>query len=473
MRPFIFWDFQMNENEFNSNPEYFSKRDGKKANHPVEMPHDYLSEKSLLSCLIIDGNSFDSISDLKLNREDFYNPQYGVVFDAIKDLYFLGRPVDYVTVCSRLLENGKLDLLGGTEFILQITEENISAVNVAHYGRSVKEKSSIREIIRTAQRVIDKGMNFTGTTSDFIQDVEQSFFKLTNEAKSGGLNKLSVALKKNLKDLEDTSRKPGELSGLTSGYEEIDTLLMGMQPGQLIVLAARPGMGKTSLGLNILQRSVEASGLPGVIFSLEMLEHELSLKLLAAKGKIDLKKMKTKDFTQTDLRGIGAAYQQLGQQPIYINDSGSTTVLDIISRCRKIKSEQGLGLVMVDYLQLLRATSDVSREQQISEMSRGLKAMAKELECPVIALSQLNRGVESRVDKRPSTADLRESGAIEQDADVVMMIYRDDYYNKDSKEPGVAEIIVCKNRAGETGVAKLSWVGAYTTFENLSYRPDA
>lgn len=459
-------------NRFKSMTNDSSIRDFKKSASPVEMPHDYLSEKSLISCLIIDGNSFDSISDLKLNREDFYNPQYGQVFDAIKDLYFVGRPIDYVTVCSKLQEMGKLDALGGTDFILKITEEHISAVNVSHYGRAVKEKSSIRDIIRTAQRVVEKGMNFSGATSEFIQDVEQSFFKLTNEAKSGGLNKLSIALKRNLKDLEDTSRKPGELSGLTTGYGEIDTLLMGMQPGQLIVIAARPGMGKTSLGLNMLQKSTEASGLPGVVFSLEMLEHELSLRLLSAKGKVDLKKLKTKNFTQTDLRGIGTAYQQLGQLPIFINDSGSTTVLDIISRCRKIKAEQGLGLVMVDYLQLMRPSSDVPREQQISEMSRGLKSMAKELDCPVIALSQLNRGVESRVDKRPSTADLRESGAIEQDADVVMMIYRDDYYNKASKEPGIAEIIVCKNRSGETGVAKLAWVGAYTSFENLSYRRD-
>ncbi len=456
------------QNKFNTS---FGK-EFKKLSSPVEMPHDYLSEKSLVSCLIIDGNSFDSIADLKLDREDFYNPQYGQVFDAIKDLYFVGRPIDYVTVCSKLQERGKLEALGGTDFILQITDEHISAVNVADYGKAVKEKSSIRNIIRTAQRVVDSGMSFSGDTSDFIQDVEQSFFKLTNDAKSGGLNKLSVALKKNLRDLEDTSRRPGELSGLTSGFHEIDTLLMGMQPGQLIVLASRPGMGKTSLGLNMIQKSVEASGLPGVIFSLEMLEHELSLRLLAAKGKIDLKKMKTKNFTQTDLRGIGTAYQQLGQLPIFINDSGSTTILDIVSRCRKIKAEQGLGMVMVDYLQLMRPTSDIPREQQISEMSRGLKSMAKELECPVLALSQLNRGVESRVDKRPSTADLRESGAIEQDADVVMMIYRDDYYNKDSKQPGIAEVIVCKNRGGETGMAKLAWIGPYTSFENLSYRSD-
>ena len=283
--------------------------------------------------------------------------------------------------------------------------------------------------------------------------------------------KLNSCLKINLKELEDTSRGAGELSGLSTSFPELDKYLLGMQSGQLIILAARPGMGKTSLALNIGTRACKATKLPIAIFSLEMLDSELSMRILSSEAKVDSKRLRTKNFLDTDLRNIGHAVQELSTLPMYINDNGGMTVPDILSNCRKIKAEAGLGLIIIDYLQLMKShTNNPSREQQISEISRGLKSMAKELQCPVVALSQLNRSVESRPDKRPNTADLRESGAIEQDADIVLMVYRDDFYNKDSKEPGIAEIIVAKNRAGETGTAKLAWVGAHTSFENLSPR---
>jgi len=230
-------------------------------------------------------------------------------------------------------------------------------------------------------------------------------------------------------------------------------------------------MGKTSLALNIAVNACVQSGLPVAIFSLEMLATELSMRLLTGRAKVDSKRVRKKAFLDTDLRNIAKATQELSGLPIYINDSGNTTILDIQSQSRKIKADQGLGLIVIDYLQLMGSTSKtIQREQQIAEISRGLKTMAKELGCPVIGLSQLNRGVESRPNKRPTTADLRESGAIEQDADIVMFVYRDEVYNPDTKEPGIAEIIVGKNRAGEIGTAKLAWVGAYTSFETLSHR---
>ena len=233
-------------------------------------------------------------------------------------------------------------------------------------------------------------------------------------------------------------------------------------------------MGKTSLALNIASNSCAQTGLPVAVFSLEMLANELSMRLLTSRAKVDSKRVRKKEFLATDLRAIGNAVQELSSFPIYINDSGGTTILDIQSQCRKIKAEQGIGLIVIDYLQLMSPTDKrLPREQQISEMSRGLKAIAKELECPVIALSQLNRSVETRPNKRPNMSDLRESGAIEQDADIVMFVYRDEYYNPDTtKEPGVAEVIIGKNRAGETGTAKLAWVGAYTSFENLAFERD-
>lgn len=438
--------------------------------HVKELPHDLLAEKSLLGCLIIDGNSFDEIADLSLQADDFFHPQYASIYDSISDLIGGNQPVDYVTVCSKLAERGRLEEIGGKSNVLEIAEDQASSANVYYYGKIVKDKSILRNIVKTAMRVADKGMDYKGSVDDYVSEVEASFFRLTSETKNRGMVPLNSCLKNNLKELEDTSRSLGEISGLSTGYPKLDELLLGMQPGQLIVIASRPAMGKTSLGLNMGINACQQTGLPVAIFSLEMLANELSMRILSSKSKVDSKRIKRKDFQPMDLRSIGTAIQELSTLPVFINDFASISILDIQSYSRKIKSEQGLGMVIVDYLQLMRShTNNPSREQQISEISRGLKNMAKELECPVIALSQLNRQVESRPNKRPNVSDLRESGSIEQDADIVMMIYRDEVYNLETKEKGVAEIIVGKNRSGETGTAKLAWVGQYTSFENLAY----
>lgn len=436
-----------------------------------ELPHDILAEKALIGCLIIDGTVVDEISNLKLESQHFYDPRYGIIYDIILDLSQGNRAIDYVTVCSKLSEKSKLEEIGGQSFVLSIVEDQASVANVYEYAKIVRDKASMRDIVRTAMRVAQMGMTYTGAAEEFIQEVESSFFKLTNDAKTGGMMHLRSALKSNLKELEDTTRQLGEISGLSTGYPRLDELLLGMQPGQLIILAARPAMGKTSLALNIAVSTCLQSQLPVAVFSLEMVATELSMRLLTSRAKVDAKRVRKKAFLDTDLRSIAKATQELSGLPIFINDSGSTTIYDIQSQCRKIKSEQGLGLIVIDYLQLMGSTNkSIQREQQIAEISRGLKTMAKELGCPVIALSQLNRAVETRPNKRPTTADLRESGSIEQDADIVMFVYRDEVYNPDTKEPGVAEIIVGKNRAGEIGTAKLTWVGAYTSFENMSNR---
>lgn len=453
-----------------SKPKYVQNKVEEQLKIPGELPHDLLAEKALVGSLIIDGEVFDEISNLKLKPEHFFDKRHGFLFDVITDLSLNNRPIDYVTVCSKLSERGRLEEMGGQSWILSVVEDQASSANIYSYAKIVKDKYSMREIIRTAQRVVQLGLTHDGEVEDFIQSVEASFFQLTNDAKTAGMVKLNATLKENLKELEDTSRTKGEISGLSTGYKRLDELLLGMQPGQLIVLAARPAMGKSALALNLALCSCEQSGLPVAIFSLEMLATELSMRILTSKAKVDSKRLRQKNFLDTDLRNIAKATQELSQLPIYINDSGNTTLPDIQSQCRKIKSEQGLGLIIIDYLQLMGSTNkSLQREQQIAEISRGLKTMAKELACPVLALSQLNRGVESRPNKRPTTADLRESGAIEQDADVVMFVYRDEVYYPDTKEPGIAEIIVGKNRAGEIGTAKLAWVGAYTSFENLAF----
>ncbi len=435
-----------------------------------ELPHDLLAEKSLIGCLLIDGDSFGEVSNLKITSKDFYDKRLGIIFEVIVDMYQSNLPIDYITLTSSLTDNGKIHEVGGQAFILDILEEQVSAANIYHYGKIVKDKSSLREIIRTASKVVEMGNGYSGKVEDFFQEVESMFFQLTNEAKSSQMVTLKSCLKSNLKDLEAPGRDVGEVQGLTTGYPKLDELLLGLQPGQLIILAARPAMGKTSLALNIAHNACSASGMPVAIFSLEMLSQELSMRLLSSKAKVDSKRMRTKNFLDMDLRNIARAISELSTFPIHINDDGGSTILDIQSQCRKIKAEKGLGMIIIDYLQLMHShTKNPSREQQISEISRGLKSMAKELQCPIIALSQLNRQVESRPNKRPNTADLRESGAIEQDADIVMFVYRDEVYNPDTKEPGIAEVIVGKNRSGEIGTAKLAWVGAYTSFENLSH----
>lgn len=439
-----------------------------------ELPHDLLAEKSLLGCLLLDGESFDDINDLKLKGDDFYHPQYGMIYEAINDLAISNQPIDYVTVSSRLAEMQTLDKIGGASALTDIVEDQASSANIYAYGKSVRDKSKLRQIVRTAMQVSSRGINFQGKTEEFIEEVEREFFKLTNEAKSGKMVKLNATLKENLKELEDMSRNNGEIQGVSTGYKKIDELLLGLQPGQLVILAARPAMGKTALALNFAANACSLHNTPVAVFSLEMMAKELSMRMLSSRAKVDSKRIRTKNFLDSDLRSIGRAVQELSNYPIFISDNSDCNLLDIQSQCRKIKAESGLGLIVIDYLQLMSPHNKAvtNREQQISEMSRGLKSLAKELGCPVIALSQLNRGVESRPNKRPNTADLRESGAIEQDADIVMFVYRDEYYNPDTKEPGVAEIIVGKNRGGETGTAKLAWVGSYTTFENLAMVKD-
>lgn len=435
-----------------------------------ELPHDELAERSLLGSLMVDGAVYDEISVLNLTKDDFYYPILGTIFGSVVDVYLERQPIDYVTVCSRLAEIGKLQEVGGRDFVSNLSDSQATASNAFYYAQTVKDKSTMRSIIRTAGKVAEQGIGYTGKVKEFISEVESSFFNLTNESKRSGLTRLNEVLRQNLKDLEKNDRKKGEFNGLPTGFKQLDKILLGMKPGQLIVMAARPAMGKTSLALNVALNSCKMSGLPVALFSLEMMKEELSFRMLTSYAKVESRKLQSKMMGEHDMRRLADSVRDLSELPIMINDDGGTTILDVQSQCRKIKADMGLGLIMIDYLQLMKShTNNPSREQQISEMSRGLKEMAKELECPVIVLSQLNRGVESRVDKRPMVSDLRESGAIEQDADVVMMIYRDEVYNKDSKEPGIAEIIVAKNRSNEPGTAKLAWVGAHTSFENLSY----
>lgn len=436
------------------------------------LPHDELSERSLIGCLLVDGQSYDNILDLSLSGKDFYNPRYGIVFEAISDLVLESRPVDYVTVAAALSDRQKLEAIGGEQGLISLVEEQISAANIWHYAKTVKDKSLVRRVIRLSQKIAEDGRSFDGDTQEYVSGVERELFALTSQTRQGGLEGLKTYLKINLKELESGERGEGEVFGIPTGFKDLDGKLLGMQPGQLIIVAARPAMGKTSFVLNVAVQVCRAVNLPVAIFSLEMMASELSTRILSSEAQINSRKMRIKNFSEGELKRIAHTVNELSDLPLYINDSASVTLLDIRSQCRKIKSESGLGLIVIDYLQLMQSirAGQLSREQQISEISRGLKNLAKELDCPIIALSQLNRSLESRPDKRPLLSDLRESGSIEQDADIVLMLYRDEVYNPETEAKGMAEAIIGKNRSGETGKIDLTWIADQTRFGDYAFQ---
>ncbi len=437
-----------------------------------ELPHDLLAEKALIGCLLVDNKSFDNIVDLNINQDDFYHPQYGVIFNGIKDLAVDSQPFDLVSICAKLTDMGKLEAVGGQSAVLQIIEDTASSANVHHYGKIIKNKSVLRGIVRTSMRITDQGLNFVGDVGEFVDEVESSFFSLANQTRTNFVITLKESLKENLKRLQEGKREEGEILGLSTGYNTLDQRLLGMQAGQMIIVAARPGMGKTALAINLTINAIKQSGKAVMIYSYEMLAPEISGRILSAEANIDSKKIRTNDYTDSELRSLGYAVQELSKLPLFINDNSATNLLDIKSQARKISAENGLGMIVIDYLQLMQPhVKKSSREQEIAEISRGIKELAKELKIPIIALSQLNRSAASRTDRRPQLQDLRESGSIEQDADVVLLIHREEYYDENTPEKGIAEIIVAKNRAGEPGTVKLAWIAAQTKFADLQFDP--
>ncbi len=434
-----------------------------------ELPHDIGAEKALLGCLLIDNKSFDEVSDVNLENTDFYHPQYGVIFQAVKDLYMEGMPFDIVTVSSKLSDHGKLERIGGQTALISICDEVGSAANVEYYAQLIKQKSMLREVVRTATRVVQSGTNFSGDVGEFLQEVEASFFKLTAQTKGNKMISLKQALYENLRELEKPARGKGEIHGISTGFPSLDRQLLGLQPGQLVLIAARPGMGKTAFALNWAVAAAKQTNMAVAFFSYEMMYAELSMRLLSSEACIDARKLKTKEFNELDLRSISNATQKLSNLKLFINDSGSTNLMDIRSYCRKLKAEQGLAMIIVDYLQIMPLhIKKQNREQEIAELSRGFKMLANELEIPVVALSQLNRTAASRTDRRPQLQDLRESGSLEQDANIVCLIHREDYYDKETPKKGIAEVIIAKNRSGEPGTVELAWIGSQTKFTDLA-----
>jgi replicative DNA helicase len=437
-------------------------------------PHSVEAEQSVLGGLLLDNLAWDRAGDL-LTDGDFYRYEHRLIYAAIGALVGQSRPADVITVFEQLQGMGKSADCGGLAYLNALAQSVPSAANMRRYAEIVRERSILRKLIAASDDIATSAFNPQGRqVSTVLDEAESKIFQIGEEGsrqKQGfqGIDKLVVSLIDRVQELHDNGAE--EVTGVRTGFYDLDRMTAGLQKGDLIVLAARPSMGKTAFALNIAEHVAVQEGLPVLVFSMEMGASQLALRLVGSLGRINQQNLRTGRLDSGEWERLTGAVERLGQVQLYIDETAALTSSELRARARRMARQFGtLGLIVIDYLQLMSGSSgsDENRATELGEISRGLKALAKELQCPVIALSQLNRSVESRNDKRPMMSDLRESGAIEQDADIIMFIYRDDYYNKDSKEPGVSEIIIAKQRNGPVGDVKLTFLKPLTRFDNLA-----
>jgi replicative DNA helicase len=436
-------------------------------------PNSVEAEQSVLGALLLSSDSWDSVAE-EVAATDFYRPDHRLIFRQIAKLAEAAEPVDVITVADKLTANGELDAAGGLSYLAELAGNTPSASNIRAYAQVVKERASLRNLIAAAQEIAESGFSPEGRTSmELIDEAEHRIMQISEQgAKSGGPQEVNPLLQSTLERIEELFHSDGDITGLTTGFVDLDGMTSGLQPSDLVIVAGRPSMGKTSFAMNLVENAVLVEGQkkPIIVFSMEMPAESLMIRLLSSIGRIDQTRIRNGKLEQEDWPKLSTAVNKLKDVPLFIDDSAGLTPTEIRSRTRKIAREHGgVGMIMVDYLQLMQvAGSTEGRTAEISEISRSLKAIAKEFECPMVALSQLNRSLEQRPNKRPVNSDLRESGAIEQDADVIMFIYRDEVYNEDSPDKGIAEIIIGKQRNGPIGSCRLAFVGQFTRFENLA-----
>jgi replicative DNA helicase len=437
-------------------------------------PHSIEAESSVLGGLLLDNGAWDRVGDLLVDS-DFYRYEHRLIYAAIGGLINATKPADVITVYEQLQGLGKAEEIGGLAYLNSLAQYVPSASNIRRYAEIVRERSILRKLVSASDEIATAAFNTQGKAVDKILDeAEQKIFNIGEEGsrmKQGfqAMDSLVVQLLDRVQEMADN---PNDITGVPTGFYDLDRLTSGFQAGDMIVLAARPSMGKTALAINIAEHVALHEGLPVAVFSMEMGASQLAVRIVGSIGRIDQMHLRTGKLTDDEWPRLTEAIEKLRNVSLHIDETPGLTTSELRANARRLARQCGqLGLIVVDYLQLMSVSSSMSEENRataVGEISRGLKMLAKELKCPVIALSQLSRGVESRTDKRPMMSDLRESGAIEQDADVIMFIYRDDYYNKDSKEPGVAEIIISKQRNGPTGTVKLAFVKPLTKFESLA-----
>ena len=435
-------------------------------------PHSIDAEQSVLGGLLLDSEAWELVAD-RVGEDDFYRESHQIIFAAIRKLQDRSEPCDVITLSEALQAIGKIDDVGGLSYLGELAQGTPSSANIAAYADIIRERSITRQLTRVGSRIAESGFNPDGRSVDELVDLaEKQIFDIAErgaKAKKGFVS-IEDVLPDVITQLDELFNSDGSLSGLSTGFADLDEKTAGLQKSDLIILAARPSMGKTSLVMNLAENVAIRERVPVAIFSMEMPANQLANRLLASLGRVDTKRLRTGDLAEDDWPRITSAVTLLSEAPIYIDDTPALSPMELRARARRLKRQHGLGLILVDYLQLMQVPgSKENRTNEISEISRTLKALAKELEVPVVALSQLNRSLEQRPDKRPKMADLRESGAIEQDADVILFIYRDEVYNEDSDAKGIAEIIIAKQRNGPIGTLRLAFVGAYTRFEDLAF----
>ncbi|MFB4161537.1 replicative DNA helicase [Geomicrobium sp. JSM 1781026] len=434
-------------------------------------PQNIEAEQAVLGAIFLEEESLVAASE-RLRPEDFYRASHQRIFEAMVELSDKGEPVDLVTVTSELQDRHWLEEAGGVSYLTDLANAVPTASNVSHYSRVVEEKSLLRRLIRTATSIASDGYESDHEVDDVLSDAERMILEVSNRRTSGAFVSIKDVLMETYDNIEMLQGRGDALTGVSSGFQDLDRMTAGFQRSDLIIVAARPSMGKTAFALNIAQNIATKSDENVAIFSLEMGASQLVQRMLCAEGNIDGTRLRTGQLIEEDWEKLAMAMGSLSRAGIYIDDSPGITVADIRAKCRRLKQERGLGMILIDYLQLIQGRGTESRQQEVSEISRNLKAIARELDVPVIALSQLSRGVESRQDKRPMMSDLRESGSIEQDADIVSFLFREDYYDHDAENQNMIEIIIAKQRNGPVGSVELAFIKEYNKFVNLDRRHD-
>ncbi len=458
------------EHSYSPEPTTFDSGSGE-ARTTLIMPHSLEAEQAVLGGLLLDSSRYDAVAEM-VSDGDFFRPAHREIFKAMEALFEESLPLDPLAVAAELEKHEQLEQVGGLPYLTGLLSNTPSVANVVAYARIVREKSTLRQLIAAASDISRSSYNPAGLDSeDLLQLAEKRVTEIAEDRpKQGGFQEINSLLKETVDRIDELFRSESDITGLSTGIQTLDERTSGWQNGELIILAARPSMGKTALALNFVESAILSQAKPALVFSMEMPAGSLMMRLLSSVGRIDQGRIRDGKLMEEDWPKLTAAMKKLKDRPLFIDDTAGLSPQDMRARVRRVVREHGNpGLIMVDYLQLMQIPgSSEGRTQEISEISRSLKAMAKEFDCPVVALSQLNRGVEQRPNKRPMNSDLRESGAIEQDADVILFIYRDEYYNEDSPDKGMAELIVGKQRNGEVGTCRAAFVGKYTRFDNLA-----
>jgi len=433
-------------------------------------PHNIEAEQSVIGAVLLEPDVFSTASE-RITASDFYRASHEVIFEAMYQLFEKGEPIDIVTVTTELQNSDKLDIAGGVTYLTDLASSVPTAANIDFYSKIVEEKALLRRLISTATDIVTKTFAKEDEVEEVLDEAERSILEVSSRKNVNAFKPIKDVLIEVYDNIEQLHHAKDDVTGIPTGYRDLDRMTSGFQRNDLIIIAARPSMGKTAFALNIAQNVAINTDENVAIFSLEMGAEQLVQRMLCAEGNIDSQRLRTGKLEQEDWGKLTMAMGSLSHAGIYIDDSPGIRVTDIRSKCRRLKQEHGLGMIIIDYLQLIQGSehSRENRQQEVSEISRSLKSLARELEVPLIALSQLSRGVESRQDKRPMMSDLRESGSIEQDADIVGFLYRDDYYDSESEQQNI-EIIISKQRNGPTGTVELAFVKEYNKFVDLDFR---